>query len=222
MLKDVNAEATLDLDDHIATAFPQNDEWKAELEPPPSFADARFAEREALHAPEAPRRQADEAPARKKAGLLRRRPLAAASGALLIAATVGGGSLWYDYGNHFESTDDAFIAARQIAIAPKIAGYVSAVPVTDNQHVAAGETIARIDDRDYRVALAQAEAQVAAAAASIETIDQQIAVQTAQIEFEQGAGRSGAGRADLRAAAGLALRDAGEIRRGLGPERPAV
>ena len=66
--------------------------------------------------------------------------------------------------SHFESTDDAFIAARQFAIAPKVSGYVTAVPVTDNQHVDAGDVIARIDDRDYRVALEQAEAQVAARA----------------------------------------------------------
>jgi membrane fusion protein, multidrug efflux system len=58
---------------------------------------------------------------------------------------------------------------------------LTAVLVTDNQHVAAGDVIARIDDRDYRIALAQAEAQVAAAQASIENIDAQIAVQQAQI-----------------------------------------
>ena len=69
---------------------------------------------------------------------------------------------------HYETTDDAFIAARQFAIAPKVPGYITAVPVTDNQHVATGKVIARIDERDYRTALAQAEAQVAAAQASIE------------------------------------------------------
>jgi membrane fusion protein (multidrug efflux system) len=45
--------------------------------------------------------------------------------------------------------------------------------------------IARIDDRDYRVALAQAEAQVAAAQASIENIDAQLDVQQAQIAANQ-------------------------------------
>jgi membrane fusion protein (multidrug efflux system) len=53
--------------------------------------------------------------------------------------------------------------------------------VTDDQHVAAGDVIARIDDRDYRNALAQAEAQVAAAQASIENIDAQTTVQEAQV-----------------------------------------
>jgi membrane fusion protein (multidrug efflux system) len=112
----------------------------------------------------------------------RRRPFTFAAAGILLAAALGGGYLYWDYSRHFESTDDAFIAARQIPIAPKIAGYVTEVPVTDNQHVPAGGVIARIDDRDYRTALDQADAQVAAAKANIKNIDAQIAVQQAQIE----------------------------------------
>jgi membrane fusion protein (multidrug efflux system) len=62
-----------------------------------------------------------------------------------------------------------------------VSGYINVVPVTDNEHVAAGDVIARIDDRDYRTALEQAEAQVAAAQASIENSDAQLNVQPAQI-----------------------------------------
>ncbi|WP_426408501.1 HlyD family secretion protein [Bradyrhizobium ganzhouense] len=116
---------------------------------------------------------------------LRRRPVASAISAVLLAAAIGGGYLYMDYAEHFESTDDAFIAARQYALAPKVSGYIAAVPITDNEHVAAGDVIARLDDRDYRVALAQAEAQVAAARASIENIDAQIDVQQAQIAANQ-------------------------------------
>jgi membrane fusion protein (multidrug efflux system) len=57
--------------------------------------------------------------------------------------------------------------------------------VTDNQHVDAGAVIARIDDRDYRTVLAQAQAQVAAAQAGIQNIDAQIAAQQAQITQSQ-------------------------------------
>jgi membrane fusion protein, multidrug efflux system len=98
----------------------------------------------------------------------------------LIVVSVAG-FLYWDYDRRFESTDDAFIAARQFAIAPKVSGYLTAVPVTDNQHVAAGDVIARIDDRDYRTALDQAQAQVANAQASIQNIDAQTGVQQAQI-----------------------------------------
>ena len=113
--------------------------------------------------------------------ILRRRPITSAAAAILLVAAMGGGYLYWDYARHFESTDDAFIASRQIAIAPKVSGYVIQIPVTDNQHVAAGGVIARIDDRDYRVALEQANAQVAAAQAAIKNIDAQTAVQQAQI-----------------------------------------
>jgi membrane fusion protein (multidrug efflux system) len=95
------------------------------------------------------------------------------------------GYLYWDYTSHFQYTDDAYIAARQFAIAPEVSGYITAVPVTDNQHVAGGGLVARIDDRTYRAALAQAEAQVAAARASIDNIDGQLSVQQAQIAADQ-------------------------------------
>ena len=116
---------------------------------------------------------------------LRRRPVIAAIGAALFASILGGGYVYVDYASRFQSTDDAFIAARQSAIAPKISGYITAVPVTDNEHVATGDVVARIDDRDYRIALDQAEAQVAAAQASIENIDAQLGVQEAQVTANQ-------------------------------------
>jgi membrane fusion protein (multidrug efflux system) len=116
---------------------------------------------------------------------LHRRPIVSAIGAILLASALSGGYVYLDYARRFQSTDDAFIAARQFALAPKVSGYLTAVPVTDNEHVAAGEVIARIDDRDYRIALEQAEAQVAAARASIENIDAQLNVQQAQISANQ-------------------------------------
>ena len=122
---------------------------------------------------------------KRRKGFLKRRPVAFAIGAMLLAAALGGGYVYLDYAEHFESTDDAFIAARQSALAPKVSGYITAVPVTDNEHVAAGEVIARIDDRDYRIALDQAQAQVAAAQASIENIDAQLQVQQAQISANE-------------------------------------
>jgi membrane fusion protein, multidrug efflux system len=143
--------------------------------------DAR-TDRQPLPKPEPERQEDDghegEAP---RGGFLRRHPVRAAIGAASLLLAAGAGYVYWDYASHFESTDDAFIAARQFAIAPKVSGYVTEVPVTDNQHVAAGQVIARIDDRDYRTALEQAEAQVAADRAIIGNIDAQTTVQQAQI-----------------------------------------
>jgi membrane fusion protein, multidrug efflux system len=117
--------------------------------------------------------------------LLRRHPIGIAVGLVLLLLALPSGYLYWDYANHFEATDDAYIAARQFAIAPEVSGYLTTVPVTDNQHVAAAGVIARIDDRTYRAALDQALAQVAAAQANISNIDAQLDVQQAQIAADQ-------------------------------------
>ncbi len=118
-------------------------------------------------------------------GLLRRHPLGAVFAVVFLILAASAGYLYWDHSAHFESTDDAFIAARQFAIAPQVAGYVTSVPVTDNQHVDKGGVIAQIDQRDYRAALAQAQAQVAGAQAGVHNIDAQIATQDAQIAASQ-------------------------------------
>lgn len=110
-----------------------------------------------------------------------RRTLLGGVGLLALIAAVTASGLYFDYSNHFATTDDAFIAARQFAVSPQVPGYLTAVPVTDNQHVGTGDVIARIDQRDYQVALSLAEAAIAAAQAGIANADAQIEVQKAQI-----------------------------------------
>src|SRR5262245_61313654 len=125
------------------------------------------------------------APGKQRRNSLLHRPVVYAIGVVLLALALSGGYVYLDYARHFRSTDDAFIAARQTALAPKVSGYITAVPVTDNEHVATGDVIARIDDRDYRIALEQADAQVAAAQANIANIDAQLNAQQAQISANQ-------------------------------------
>ena len=98
---------------------------------------------------------------------------------LIVAAAIGGG-LWWQDAQHYESTDDAFIDARQFAISPKVAGYISNVAVTDNEQVEEGQLLIQIDDRDYQIALQQAEAQLEQAQAAVRNADAQIEAQEAQ------------------------------------------
>jgi membrane fusion protein, multidrug efflux system len=100
---------------------------------------------------------------------------------LLLAVLIGGTLYWFSV-RDYESTDDAFIAARSFAIAPKVGGYVREVPVTDNQHVNTGDLLALIDDRDYVTAVNQAKAQVAVAQANIDNVQAQIDSQREQID----------------------------------------
>ena len=77
--------------------------------------------------------------------------------------------------------------ADSVAISPEVAGYIAAVPVQDNEQVAPGQLLARIDDRDYRAALASAQANADAAAAGVDELVQQIAQQKYSIAEAQAA-----------------------------------
>ena len=79
------------------------------------------------------------------------------------------GAAWYGYhwwtvGRFIESTDDAYVGGEVTVIAPKVAGFIAEVAVTDNQAVHAGDLLVKLDDRDYRAALAKAAGAVAGAA----------------------------------------------------------
>src|SRR6185312_2230091 len=74
---------------------------------------------------------------------------------------------WWTVGRFIESTDDAYIGGDVTVIAPKVAGFISELSVGDNQQVHAGDLLLKLDDRDYRAALAKADAAVAIQQASI-------------------------------------------------------
>ena len=93
---------------------------------------------------------------------------------LLVGASVlvlaGGAYFGWDYwtvGRFQVSTNDAYVKADNTTIAPKVSGYIGEVLVGDNDQVGAGKVLARIDDRDFRVAVDQAKADVDAAKAAI-------------------------------------------------------
>jgi membrane fusion protein (multidrug efflux system) len=100
----------------------------------------------------------------------------------LTAAAAAWGYQWWSQGRFEEATDDAYVRADYTTIAPKVSGYISEVLVEDNQPVSGGQILARIDDRDYRNALAQAQADVVAADATVANILAQIDQQHQTIE----------------------------------------
>jgi membrane fusion protein (multidrug efflux system) len=103
------------------------------------------------------------------------------------AAAVLAGAAWYgwDYwtvGQYLVSTDDAYVKADNTTIAPKVSGYLREVMVGDNERVRAGQVLARIDERDFQVALEQARSDVAAAQAAIGSKQAQLEAQQAVID----------------------------------------
>ena len=108
--------------------------------------------------------------------------------ALLTGAALAmlAGTAWYgwDYwtvGRFQVSTDDAYVKADNTTVAPKVSGYLYRVLVGDNERIMAGQILAQIDDRDFKVALDQAKADVAAARAAIASKQAQLEVQQAVI-----------------------------------------
>ena len=117
-------------------------------------------------------------PSRHKADrrLAKRILLGAGLAAGLTAAAYYGYRYW-DVGQYLVSTDDAYVQADYTVVAPKVSGYIAQVLVADNQHVEAGQVLARIDDRDFRTALDQARADADAADAAIRDLQAQISLQ---------------------------------------------
>jgi membrane fusion protein (multidrug efflux system) len=100
---------------------------------------------------------------------------------LAVAAGIAG-VLWWLHARQYESTDDAFIDARTIQISSQIGAAIVDVPVTDNQFVEAGTVLVRLDDRDSKVQLDQAKAQIAQAQAGVANLDAQLVAQKARID----------------------------------------
>ena len=106
------------------------------------------------------------------------------AGAAVIAVVLGGnyGWHWWTVGRFQETTDNAFLQADKVTVAPKVAGFVSAVLVRDNQPVRAGDVLATIDDADYKVAIAEAQADLDKAEAQLEGYKAAVVQQQAQVE----------------------------------------
>ena len=92
-------------------------------------------------------------------GRLRRHRRVLLLAVIPAVAILAGGAGWLLTGGSV-STDDAYVKADKIAIAPRVSGKVVEVAVAENQSVAKGDLLFRIDPEPYRLALAHAEAEL--------------------------------------------------------------
>lgn len=114
------------------------------------------------------------APAR---GSRKRRMRSLLLGSLLAGIAAYGGHLGYDWwtdGRFLVSTDDAYVQGDITILAAKMKGYVATVEIVNNQAVKAGDVIARMDDGDYRLALASAQGKLVTQESTIARIGRQI------------------------------------------------
>ncbi len=97
--------------------------------------------------------------ARKPARRLHKIALMAAV-PLLLAGAAG----WYFVANdHYISTDNAYVRQDKVSISAELSGRIVEVGVKENQPVRVGQMLFRIDPEPYRIAIAQADATIAAA-----------------------------------------------------------
>jgi membrane fusion protein (multidrug efflux system) len=101
--------------------------------------------------------------------LTRRRRTRRALFLLLPLALIGGG-YWYVAGGRIMSTDDAYVNADKVGISTDVSGTVFEVDVTDNQQVAAGQTLYRLDPLQFQIALANAQANRAQIALTLDSM----------------------------------------------------
>ncbi len=115
-----------------------------------------------------------------KISLWRRLPVLI-TGTVLLAFLLIFGLRYLVEGFTHETTDDAFLDADIVSIAPKVAGLIEAVHVVDNQSVTQGQLLVEIDARDLQVELERKRAAVKAAQANVELIKATIDLFRSQI-----------------------------------------
>ncbi len=118
-------------------------------------------------------------------GVALRRAVRWAGLILFLAALAAAGFYWWTTVRFLQSTDDAYLRADQVTMAPKISGYVSEVLVRENQGVAAGEPLVRIDAANYRAALAREIAMRDARQADVAISEAQLQQQLAAVAQAQ-------------------------------------
>ncbi|MFZ1079743.1 MAG: HlyD family secretion protein [Methylovirgula sp.] len=114
----------------------------------------------------------------------RRLALIGALGAAVFGAAWYG-ETWWTQGRFIETTNDAYVGGDITVIAPKVSGFIARIAVSDNQPVHAGDLLIKLDDRDYRAALAKTQAAAAAEQAMLANLDAQRRLQEAMIAQAQ-------------------------------------
>lgn len=147
---------------------------------------------------DAPHKQKPERPAEIPAAITakaprppQRRTMRWVMFALLPLALVGG-AYRYVTGGQVMSTDDAYVNAETVGISTDVSGIVQQVDVTENQHVAQGQVLYRLDPHQFQIAVDNATANLAETALTIASMKQDygrmlsdVTAQQAQVALDQ-------------------------------------
>lgn len=123
---------------------------------------------------------------------------------IVLVGLVGLGLRRWIFSLSHVSTDNAQVDGHIVPILPKVGGFVTEVRVDENRQVKAGDTLVVLDDRDYRVRLAQADADLGVALAAVSN---RARVGQAEAQVEQAQANAQKARADLERLKPLADQD---------------
>ncbi|WP_027556874.1 HlyD family secretion protein [Bradyrhizobium sp. Cp5.3] len=121
-------------------------------------------------------------------------------GVLLALAAAGYAGYYTLIGRFYVSTDDAYVRANNTMLGARVAGHIASILAGDNTLVHAGDTVFRIDDGDYRIAVDAAATKIATQQATIDRIGRQVAAldsQVTQAKAQLVSAEAGLKRADL-------------------------
>ncbi|WGD54448.1 HlyD family secretion protein [Bradyrhizobium sp. CB1650] len=121
-------------------------------------------------------------------------------GMLLALAAASYAGYYTLIGRFYVSTDDAYVRANNTMLGARVAGHISSILAGDNTLVHAGDTVFRIDDGDYKIAVDAAATKIATQQATIDRIGRQVAAldsQVTQAKAQLVSAEAGLKRADL-------------------------
>ncbi len=163
-------------------------------------------------------------PSRKR--FLERWFLGIAAGVLILAGCC---LLYWLHARQYEETDDAFVDGEIVQVSAKVAGLIQSVEVQDNQDVAAGTVLVRIDPRDLQAVLDKTKAALEAAQAKSEVArtdvelirantdaaltQAQAGVEQAKAAIQSSQSRLASSRADVTVAEAEAVRREADLKR---------
>lgn len=104
---------------------------------------------------------------------------------LLLPIVLIGAVIWYIRGGSVVSTDDAYVNAERVGVSTDVSGTVAHVDVRDNQQVAVGQVLYRLDPLPFQIALAKAEADRAQIALTLESMQRDYRRMLTQAAAEQ-------------------------------------
>ena len=139
-----------------------------------------------LRQPEEPHEQRTAEPGRcRPAGNPRRKKALTALAAVVAVAGLGWGAYEWLVASHYESTDNAYVQGNVIQITPQIGGTVMAIYADDTDFVKAGQPLVQLDPADAKVALDQAEANLAQTVRQVRTLYANNGSLAAQVDLRE-------------------------------------